>query len=100
MKIKKGDTVKVIAGKDRGKTGKVVRAFPKEGKVLVEGVNVVKKHRRSTGRTRSGQIVDKALPIHASNVQMLDAAGKVTRIRVKREKGSRTRVAATTGATL
>lgn len=100
MKIKKGDTVKVIAGKDRGKTGKVVLALPKENRVVVEGVNVLKKHRRSTGRTRAGQIIDKAMPIHASNVQVVDGAGKGTRIRIKRDKGSRIRIAATTGATL
>ena len=100
MKIKKGDNVKVIAGKDRGKTGKVVLALPREDKVVIEGVNVLKKHRRGTGRTRGGQIVEKAMPIHISNVQIVDGAGKGTRIRITREKGARTRVAVTTGATL
>lgn len=100
MKIKKGDSVKVIAGKDRGKTGKVVLALPREDKVVVEGINILKKHRRATGRTRAGQIVEKAMPIHISNVQIVDGSGKGTRIRIKREKGTRTRVAATTGATL
>lgn len=90
----------MIAGKDRGKTGKVVLALPREDKVVVEGINILKKHRRATGRTRAGQIVEKAMPIHISNVQIVDGSGKGTRIRIKREKGARTRVAATTGATL
>ena len=59
MKIKKGDKVQIMAGKDRGKNGKVIRALPREDKVIVEGVNVVKRHRRATKQRQSGQIIDK-----------------------------------------
>jgi len=69
MHIKKGDTVRILAGKDRGKTGKVVRSFPKEEKVVVEGINLVKKHRKPRSSNESGQIVDVAMPIHSSNVK-------------------------------
>ncbi len=69
MKIKKGDKVKVIAGKDKGHTGTVTLALPKEDKVIVEGVNMKKKHQKPRGRNaRKGQIVEKAMPIHVSNV--------------------------------
>ncbi|MFA6405063.1 MAG: 50S ribosomal protein L24 [Candidatus Paceibacterota bacterium] len=68
MNIKKGDTVKILSGDDKGKTAKVVRAFPKEGKVLVEGVNIVKKNERSKKKDGKGQIVDRAIPIFASKV--------------------------------
>lgn len=81
MKVRKGDTIIVIAGKDRGKSGEVVRAFPKKGTVLVEGVNVVKKHQRARKQGQRGQIVDKALPLHASNVALKDPkTGKPTRV--------------------
>ena len=66
--IKKNDTVKVIAGKDKGKTGKVLKVLPKEEKVIVEGVNIYKKHQKQTPTKESG-IVDKNMPIHISNVQ-------------------------------
>lgn len=68
MNIKKGDTVKILSGDDKGKTAKVIRAFPKEGKVLVEGVNIVKKNERSKKKDGKGQIVDRAMPIFASKV--------------------------------
>lgn len=91
----------VIAGKDRGKTGKVIRAIPREERVVVEGVNVVKRHRRPTARTRTGQIVDKAMPIHVSNVQATDPqTGKPSRIRIKRDSGTRIRISAKSGAAL
>lgn len=70
MKIKKGDSVTVITGKDKGKTGTVSQAFPKLSLILVEGVNMKKKHQRPTGRgARKGQILEKAHPIHVSNVK-------------------------------
>lgn len=72
MHIKKGDTVKILSGDDRGKTGKVVKAFPKNGKVLVEGVNVVKKHERSKKQGGKGQTVEMAMPIHASKVMKVN----------------------------
>ncbi len=67
MHVKKGDKVKVITGKDKGKTGVIVRAFPKENKVVIEGVAVAKRHIRKTG-TQSGRIVERPMPINASNV--------------------------------
>ena len=93
MKIKKGDTVKVIAGKDRGKTGKVIRALPKVDMVIVEGVNIRKKHQRPRRSNEKGQIVDKTLPLHVSNVTILDPkSGGPTRISISREKGKRVRI--------
>lgn len=70
MKIKKNDNVIVIAGKDKGKSGKVVKAFPKLDMVLVEGVNVSKKHQRANKANSKGQIVEKPMPIHVSNVKI------------------------------
>jgi large subunit ribosomal protein L24 len=71
MKIKKGDTVLVISGKWKGKTGKVLRAFPKEQKILVEGVNIVKKHLKPGGKREKGQIVEIEKPIHVSKVKLI-----------------------------
>ena len=79
MKIKKGDNVIVIAGKDKGKTGKVLAAYPMLDRVLVEGMNVVKKHQRATKSGGKGQIVDKAMPMHVSNV-MIHEGGKRARV--------------------
>ena len=88
MKIKKGDKVQVISGKDRGKTGSVVRAFPKNDKIIVEGMNIIKKHQRANQQNRKGQIVEKAMPIHVSNVMIIDPkVGKPTRIRISKEGG-------------
>jgi large subunit ribosomal protein L24 len=67
MNIKKGDTVKIISGDDKGKTGKVVKAIPAINKIVVEGINVMKKHERSRKQGQKGQVVDVAMPIHASN---------------------------------
>lgn len=72
MKIHKNDNVIVIAGKDKGKTGKVVKAIPKEDKVVVEGIGMVKKHQRPTRGGQKGQIIEKAMPIHVSNVRLAD----------------------------
>lgn len=79
MKIKKGDTVKVIAGKDKGKEGAVIRAFPKKMQVLVEGVHVVQRHKRATRRGSQGQITAKPMPIDVSNVA-LTIKGKAVRV--------------------
>lgn len=79
MKIKKGDNIIVIAGKDKGKTGKVVMSFPKDNKVLVEGVNMQKKHQKARKSGTKGQIIEKAMPINASNVAISDS-GKAARI--------------------
>lgn len=85
MKIKKGDAVIVLAGKDKGKTGTVVRAFPKKGTVLVDGVNVATRHQKSRRRGSQGQIVHKPLPVDASNVAVKDGKGKPARIGYKIE---------------
>lgn len=68
MKIKKGDTVKVISGKDKGTSGTVIRAFPKTDHILVEGINVVKRHKRGMRGGEKGAIIEKPMPIHVSNV--------------------------------
>lgn len=101
MKIKKGDKVVVIAGKDKGKTGKVLRALPLQDRVIVDGVHVAKRHQRSRRREESGQIVDKTLPVHVSNVALADPkSGKPTRIGIKRESGKRVRVAKKSGTVI
>ena len=104
MKIKKGDTVVVIAGKDKGAKGKVISAFPRQDKVLVEGVNRVKKHERIRTNQRgskTGGIVTQEAPIHISNVQALDDQGKPTRIGYRiDENGTKVRIARTTGKEL
>ncbi len=94
MKIKKGDKVIVISGKDRGKTGTVSVALPSRNLVLIEGVNLKKRHQKPRGRNvRRGQILEKALPIHVSNVMMVDPkTGKGTRVGITRTKGKRVRV--------
>ncbi|MFC3741378.1 50S ribosomal protein L24 [Paractinoplanes deccanensis] len=101
VKIKKGDTVVVIAGKDKGAKGKVIAAYPRQDKVLVEGVNRVKKHERirTTQRgSKTGGIVTQEAPIHISNVQIVDDQGKPTRIGYKvDENGTKVRIARTTG---
>ncbi len=68
MHVKKGDKVKVIAGKDKGASGTIVRAFPKKNLVLIEGINRVKRHQRANRKNNKGQIVEKAMPLHVSNV--------------------------------
>ncbi len=69
MKLKKGDKVIVLAGKDKGKSGKIVRSFPKMNKFVVEGINVSKKHQRPRKSNEKGSMVDTAMPINASNVK-------------------------------
>jgi len=103
MKIHKGDNVMVMTGKDRGKTGKVLRALPRDGHVVVEGVNIKKRHRKTDRNTRQGGgIVDVAAPVHVSNVQLLDPkTNKPTRVGVSvNEHGKRIRVAKKSGTTL
>ena len=72
MHVKKGDNIIVLAGKDKGKVGKILRALPKENKVLVEGVNAKKVHQRSTKGKGKGAIIEKNFPIHVSNVKKTD----------------------------
>ncbi|OGG54553.1 50S ribosomal protein L24 [Candidatus Kaiserbacteria bacterium RIFCSPHIGHO2_02_FULL_49_11] len=101
MKIKKGDKVIIIAGKDRGKTGKVLRALPQDEKVVVEGVNMHKRHQRPTSSKQHGQIIDKAMPVHVSNIMIVDPkTGKRTRISAKRISGKYTRITKKSNTTL
>jgi large subunit ribosomal protein L24 len=81
MKFKKGDNVIIIAGKDKGKKGKIVRAFPKENKVIVEGLNMMKKSQRPRKSGEKGQILNIAMPIQVSNIMIVDPkTGKGSRI--------------------
>jgi large subunit ribosomal protein L24 len=100
MKIKKGDKVRVLAGKDRGKEGEVMFAFPEKNTVIVEGVNLAKKHQRPQGESSPGGIIDKDMPMHVSNVAIISPKdGKPTRIGYKfLEDGSKVRVCKRTGA--
>jgi large subunit ribosomal protein L24 len=70
MNIKKGDTVIILSGDDKGKTAKVTKAFPRENKILVEGVNVMKRHERPRKQGQKGQVVEKAMPIYSSKVRL------------------------------
>jgi large subunit ribosomal protein L24 len=105
MRIRKDDMVKVIAGKDRGKTGRVLHTEPKKSKVFVEGLNIVKRHQRPVSvkdASKGGQvggIIEKEGPIHISNVMLLDPSdNKPTRVRVERSRdGKRRRVGARKG---
>ena len=76
MHVKKDDKVIVLSGKDKGKTGTVVKSFPKENKVIVSGVNVLKSHQGPRKGGEKGQIVDKTMPIHVSNVKLVDGKAK------------------------
>ncbi len=81
MNIKKGDTVLILTGKDKGKEGTVSRAMPQVSKVIVEGLNIVKKHVRPQGQTRQGGVIEKAMPIHVSNVMLkCTECGEPTRV--------------------
>jgi large subunit ribosomal protein L24 len=101
MKVKKGDTVVVIAGKDKGAKGKVIKAYPEKERVLVEGVNRIKKHTRITQTQRgaqSGGIVTQEAPIHVSNVMVVDSDGKPTRVGYREnDEGKRVRVSRRNG---
>lgn len=90
----------VITGKDRGKTGTVTRAFPRHNLVLLEGINMKKKHEKPRG-SRKGRVVERATPIHASNVMIVDPkTNKGTRIVIRRKDGARIRIAQKSGAEL
>ena len=88
----------VIAGKDKGEVSTIVRVITARDMVVLDKVNLVKKHRRATAQTRKGQIIDKVMPIHVSNVQLVDPkGGKPTRVKIVRKDGARTRVAVKSG---
>ena len=96
MKIKKGDKVIVIAGNDKGKTGEVLKAMPKEGKVVVQGVNLVKRHTKPS-QTNPGGIITKEAAIQVSNVAAVTAEGKPTKVGYKVVDGVKKRIARKTG---
>jgi large subunit ribosomal protein L24 len=99
MHITKGDNVKVMRGEDKGKEGKVIRVYPKTGRVTVEGVNIVKKHRRARRAEEQSAILDMPAPIHHSNVMLLDPkSGDPTRIRRRIDAdGTKERLAVKSG---
>ncbi|MEI7913452.1 MAG: 50S ribosomal protein L24 [Mycobacteriaceae bacterium] len=102
MKVHKGDTVLVIAGKDKGAKGKVIQAYPERNRILVEGVNRIKKHTAQSANERgasSGGIVTQEAPIHVSNVMVVDSDGKPTRIgyRVDEKSGKKVRISKRNG---
>jgi len=110
LKIRSGDHVKVTAGKDRGKSGRVLRVEPAKERLYVEGLNMVKRHIRPqhsqgsspiAGTERQlGGVIEREGPVHISNVMLLDPKGQPTRVRIEREGGTRFRVAKSTGARL
>jgi large subunit ribosomal protein L24 len=102
LKIKKGDRVYVLTGKDRGKTGEVMRSIPSTGKVIVGGVNVVKKHQKPTNATMQAGIIDKDMPIPVANVALVcPACGKHTRVGFRlNNDGTKTRVCKKCGGEL
>jgi large subunit ribosomal protein L24 len=99
LKIRRDDTVLVISGKDRGKTGRVLEVDPKAERVFVEGLNIVKRHQRPRpGSTDPGGVIEKPGPIHISNVMLIDPSdSKPTKVGILREDGKRFRVARRTG---
>ncbi len=96
-KIKKGDRVVVLTGKDTGKQGSVLAVFPKEERVVVEGLNIVQRHTRPTQGDPQGGIKNKEAPLHVSNVALVDSKGKATRVGFRVEGDKKVRVAKTTG---
>ena len=99
-KIKKGDKIVVLAGKDKGRTGSVLQVLPNDDKVLVEGINVHVKHRKPDQANPQGGIERKAAPLHISNVAVADSDGKPTRVRFEERDGKKVRVAVKSGEVL
>jgi large subunit ribosomal protein L24 len=99
LHVKKDDKVFVITGKDKGKTGRVLEAYPRENRVLVEGVNMIKKHQKPNQENPQGGIISKEAPIHVSNVMLIDPkSGKPTRVGYKTlENGKKVRIAKKSG---
>ena len=96
-KIRKGDRVVVLSGKDKGRTGEVVKAMPKDNKVIVSGINVHARHRKPDQANPQGGIERKEAPLHVSNVAIATADGKPSRVRFEIRDGKKVRVAAKTG---
>jgi large subunit ribosomal protein L24 len=102
LHVMKGDTVRVMRGDDKGKEGKIIRVYPKTGRVTIEGVNIVKKHRRARSAEEQSGIIEMPAPIHASNVMLLDPkSGEPTRTRRQiDEDGTKERIAVKSGEAL
>lgn len=101
MHVKKGDKVMVISGKDKGKTGVILAAFPKQDRVLVEGINMVKKHAKPSQINPQGGILNQEAPIHVSNVMIIDPkSGEPTRVGYKIDGNKKVRVAKKSGEIL
>ncbi|WP_300936423.1 50S ribosomal protein L24 [Turicimonas muris] len=97
LKVKKGDQVVILSGDDKGKTGEILKAMPKEGKVVVQGINLVKRHTKPS-QTTPGGIVTKEAPINVSNVALIDPkSGKATKVGYKEVDGRKVRVARKSG---
>ena len=97
QKIKKGDRVVVLSGKDKGKQGEVTKAMPKEGKVIVSGVNIITRHRKPTQTNPQGGLEKAEAPLHVSKVAVATGDGKPSRVRFEVRDGKKVRVAAKTG---
>ncbi|MFD1796471.1 50S ribosomal protein L24 [Paracoccus aurantiacus] len=95
-KLKKGDKVVVLAGKDKGKQGEITQVLPKDGKAVVDGVNIALRHTRQSQNSQGGR-VPKNMPIDLSNLALLDKNGKATRVGFREEDGKKVRFAKTTG---
>lgn len=101
MHVKKGDKIQVISGKDKGKQGVILQALPKKNRVIVEGINIVKKHAKPSQANPQGGIVDQEAPIHVSNVMPLDPkSNEPTRVGYKIENGKKVRIAKKSGQEL
>lgn len=101
FKIKTGDLVKVIAGKNKGKTGKIIQVFTERNRVVVEGVNIMKKHLKARGPEKRGQIIELAAPFHISNVMIIDPSeNKPTRVRLEKRDGKTVRVTKKSGTVI
>jgi large subunit ribosomal protein L24 len=96
-KIKKGDRVVLLTGKDKGRTGSVLQVMPKEDRVLVQGVNMVQRHTKASQTDPNGGIKNKEAPVHLSNVAIVDSKGKPTRVGFKIDGDKKVRIAKTTG---
>ncbi len=98
MHVTKGDLVRVVRGDDKGKEGRILRVFAKRGRVTIEGVNIVKRHRKARRAEEQSGIMEFPAPIHASNVMLVDAKGEATRIRMKiDEDGTKERISIKSG---
>ena len=98
-KLRKGDKVMVLAGKDKGKTGEIVSVSPKDGKAVVDGLNIAIRHTRQSQSSQGGRI-PQAMPVDLSNLALVDSNGKATRVGFREEDGKKVRYAKTTGETV